>query len=244
MSKKQETELVPSNATTALAAPALPGELAERYKPGDGLERGNETGGINRLAIVQSASSPELKADYGEGAIILKSLGVTELIAAPGDSVTVIPVCKFVSWAKWADANEGTNQPVIDETMDPDSEIARKAKSRHDRTETYENDAKLKYQYVEHLNWLVVLPFGTLALVTFKESSWKTGIALSNTLRRTGGTIFQHRVKLFNELDRNKQGQAFRVWRAVLDDPAFVTDPEHLTHLAALREEAQRFAVV
>lgn len=148
---------------------------------------------LNRMAIVQGQSQREVKAKFGEGAVIIP---VAELKLGDKDvEFDAVPVMFFDEFITWNDRNDKTSPKIRDKSLDRASVIAQKSADPNLRQEAYGEEAsKFKMRHTHHLTFLVVIysgPYkGTLCAMSFSRGEFRKGMAFINAIkmRRINGT--------------------------------------------------------
>jgi len=206
------------NAEAALAVHAPPSYITAHGAVG--TEKINVATSTPRLVVVQAMSAADIKAEFGEGAMIVRPDNT--LAAALGERMTVNPVFRWVSWQKWADVKDSDAvPPIIAETFDAEHVIAKRARSSvfADRREEYGSGQRnLVYRYFESINMIIAVdggPLDGMVLVTsWRSAGHKHGAKLVRHIDRFGAQgvpIFGHRINLVAQGETNKAGQTYMV---------------------------------
>lgn len=190
MAKKTDTEL----ATSTDAPIVVPDWMQqEEVKGSDSLGDFMVT---PRITIVQAMSDHERKESFGEGGVAIMPDGIK--VAGMNEPFVVIPLIFWASWEVRSDLNDSTTPMIENSTQDPNSDIARKARNKDTREETYGNGFTRKY--VEALNFIVKIDSGEakgeLATISFSVGEHHTGSRLCGMLKRRPCSIFANRVEL------------------------------------------------
>lgn len=171
------------------------------------------------IRVVQKTSREELVAQFGAGTAILEESGVG-LARFEGESFTAVPVYAWREFSKLRDPRDTADGFVVDRTFDPVSEIAHKASDWSTRFEAYPGDDSKHYQFIEALNFALVIEsgegVGKVCVASFAKGSRKIGVALSRHVNRFAAepnrlAIYAHRLEMFVGKRTNKQGQAWFV---------------------------------
>lgn len=235
MTKKKDTDLAEVGTTTALAAPDfMMGETNE------GLEDVSKYQTTPRLTLIQGQSAPERKTEFGEGGVCVMPDGVK--VAGSGEEFVVIPLLFWATWECWSDINDQINPMVMETTMDEGSILARKAKNADLREEVYGDRNEFRKNYVECLNFVVLIEGGeadgTVATMTFSKGEHYSGSKLCSFLKRRKCPIYGNRIA-FKSNARTRNNRSW--WGFDFNNPedgnAFVTSEEKFMELKTMHRE-------
>lgn len=201
--------------TKALAktsAPQVPAHL--RDAPAEGLDNLGQYAQTPRVKIIQSQSmkdaTRELQDEFGIGAVVIMPERV--LVARAEEPIHVVPAFWWPSWARWPDLKDASGEAMI-ETMDPASEIAKRAKNPQLREEPYPNASDLKYKYVENLNFACEIQdgeaAGAVAVFAFNRGSHAVGRSICSYLKRRGVAIYGNVLRFECKITSNAAGQQY-----------------------------------
>lgn len=172
----------------------LPAHLRDQDQAG--LDTVSENLALNRLKVVQGQSAPELKKQFGEGSVII--VPTNEKVADPEEPFLITPIIHWVSFEKWSDFRDQQSSTIVEQTMNRDSELARRAENPKLRTEDYGDD--YKYSYVKSLNYIIELRSGSMqgehCIVSWSKGDFQLGRNLNSMLKRRGTAIFNNQVEL------------------------------------------------
>lgn len=141
---------------------------------------------VPRFKILQATTNNDLLKNFGVGSCIVRP-GDT-LVAKYGEEPSTfefVPLYFMTEYAKWRDL-KGSGPMILERSVDPGSELARKAASSDLRKELYPGmdgvpeDNKMYYSYVEHLRFIGVIygdhPLaGTPVTLSFERGEWRQG---------------------------------------------------------------------
>ena len=199
-----DTRIVPMDEPV----PEYPAEYA-----GEGLDAAGEpTVQMSRIKIIQAMTDAELKDQHGEGAAVVMPDGL--LLAAPGDRVTAHLIFLWQSFSKWRDTSDSPESPIVEETTDPTSALAKRCLDWRNRTEPYGDGTKREYRYVHAFNGYVWLPDVKMAAITsWSRGSHKIGRQLHQRITATRAPVYASVLTLWTERTKNKAGQPYWVLR-------------------------------
>lgn len=109
---------------------------------------------LQRVTVLQALGDPDLKRAYGEGVTLL--MPDKKPVAKLGEPFLFVPLFFFPEFVTWRDRNDKSDSAVVARSYDPTSPIARKAKNKETRRETYPGgapDKPFQYRHVEHLTF-------------------------------------------------------------------------------------------
>lgn len=181
---------------------------------GEGADEIEVTNILPRIRAVQGMTDQTIKNEFGEGAMFLSPDGI--LIAPKGGSIRANIIFPFRSWFRLRDINDPSPEgPIMDYTIDPNSELARVCSSPHHRTETYDN-GRFTARNVASYDFVVMLDSpvaGQLAIVSFNRGGWKIGSTLRDRIRqlghRHGYPVYAHIIELSAQLTSNRTGKSW-----------------------------------
>lgn len=224
----------------ALAAGAMPDWMREQQVEGtDMLGKYQST---PRLGIVQGSSKPERKAEHGEGGVAIFPDGLH--VAKMGEEFVIIPIIFWVTWEKWSDINDTSQQMVLETTQDETSDIALRAKDRLKRTESYKigsND--YKYKYVESLNFICLIDSGPakgeIVSMSFHIGEHRVGLTLSGNIKRRKNSIYGNRFSIKTSVRNrnNRSWYGFDINNPGDEAGGFVRDQAQYNNLRELHRE-------
>ena len=188
--KKETTEL-----TTSTDSPIVVPDWMQQEEV-KGVDSVGEFMVTPRMTIVQAMSDHERKEAFGEGGVAIMPDGIK--VASMDEPFVVIPLIFWASWEIRSDLNDSATPMIENSTQDPSSEVARKARCKDTREETYGNGFTRKY--VEALNFIVKIDSGEakgeLATISFSIGEHHTGSRLCGLLKRRPCSIFANRIEL------------------------------------------------
>jgi len=200
----ESTAIVPQN--TAVAVP----DWLRNQKP-EGIEAVGAYQNLARLKVVQAQSDEELQDELGLGSLVIVPDRV--LVATFEQPVKATPIFFWPSWALWRDANDQSGPPVVEETTDPSSKIALRAKSAQARVEPYPDNPGMKFTYREQLNFLFRIhegeAAGMLAVHAFSSGGHAEGARLCGYLKRKAVPIYANVIELIAGKKTNKQKKSW-----------------------------------
>jgi hypothetical protein len=196
----------------------VPSYLME-YAGSTGLENSGQYVRPPRLKIVQKQSGPPITDAFNAGDVIampqMLLLKAMEYVNnKPVDDITpltFVPVFWFPEWCTWNPiALKGTEPAVLERTLDPNSPLAKKSKSKATWTEDHPTLAGHKVRHVEHLVFVVVLDNGPMAGVpmthSFMRGEHNTGSALLSLARMRKAPLYVQRFQMTVSQRTNQQG--------------------------------------
>jgi hypothetical protein len=230
MAKKTETEL-----TTSTDAPIVVPDWMQQEEV-----KGADTLGdfmvTPRMTIVQAMSDHERKDAFGEGGVAIMPDGIK--VAGKDEPFVVIPLIFWASWEQRSDLNDSATPMIENSTQDPNSEVARKARNKDTREETYGNGFTRKF--VEALNFIVKIDSGEakgeLATISFSVGEHHTGSRLCGMLKRRPCSLFANRVELKTAVrQRNNRSWYGFEFNNPVDTP-IIQDKEVYDKLSAMHD--------
>lgn len=154
-----------------------------------------------RLKIVQKQSSEDLLKNFFVGDVIITpdndivcSMGRDDdgrPTESPGFLLT--PVYFFVEYCTWNPIElKGRSMAIRGRSIDPNGEIARKAKDPETRYEPHPTEANLKIRHVEHLNFLCLLEGSDdqAVILTFDRGDHRAGRVFCDLVVMRKASIF------------------------------------------------------
>lgn len=153
---------------------------------------------LPRIKVIQGMTKQELKDIFGEGSAIIRPGDA--LVAKKGEAFSFVPQFFFPEFCKWADRRDDEGQMILDRSLDPMSEIAKRARNAELRSEVYPEDAnkpadkQKRFRYVEHLNFPGVIYgksdlAGTAVVLSFSKGEFATGSNFIQAIRLRRETI-------------------------------------------------------
>lgn len=198
---KSNAEQVPAVVEEA----QLPDYLREL--PKDGVKQVTEYATVSRLKIIQAMSKDELKAQFAEGSAIISPDNIK--VAPFGEKFLVVPIYFWPSWEQRRDVNDTSGAMIVQQSYDPNSPLALKAKNVAERTEKYGD--KFEYKFTESLNFLCEIQDGDAAgcetLITFNIGSYKAGARLCKYLQRRAIAIYANKLAFIVKKVPNPAGR-------------------------------------
>ena len=172
---------------------------------------------VPRLVVVQKMSSEERIDAYGVGSVVAMPDGI--IVAGfnadekRGDPFVVAPLQWWPTWSQWRDPNDAQLPMVVAESLDPQSEVATKAKNFSTRQEPYTDNPKMSWRYVEGLNFAVEIQdpphAGVVAVASWSRGGHGEGKRLCGYIFRRGVDIYANRLTLQVESRTNRAGQTW-----------------------------------
>lgn len=162
-----------------------------------------------RLKIIQAqCRDDELKAS-GEGALFL--MPDRTFMAEPGQRFTATPVYFWASFARIRDNDDNGPETWIEhETTDATSDTARTAKDWDRREQPYPDNPKLKFTFVELLNFTLVMALDDIAVFTYMKGSHKIGRRLCSHVaqmaRKFDVSIYGTTLEFYTRKEPGKRG--------------------------------------
>jgi len=199
-----DTRIVPMDEPV----PEYPAEYAS-----EGLDAAGEpTVQMSRIKIVQAMTDAELKDQHGEGVALV--MPEEALLAAPGDKTAAHLIFLWQSFSKWCDRSDSTESPIVEETTDPTSPLAKRCLDWRNRTEPYGDGTKREYRYVHAYNAYLWLPDVKMtAIASWSRGSHKLGRQLHQRITATKAPVYANVLSLWTERTKNKAGQPYWVLR-------------------------------
>lgn len=151
MSKRNE----PSTNVTRVAPPSWMDEEAAIDKSVEGMSSFRV---LPRLKVVQALSNEAFRDAAGDGGVILVPGGT--VVCRKGETFLFVPLLFWAEYCKWKDLRDKSGTPVLDRSMDPSSELARRASDSKLWEQEYAGgppERPFKYRYVEHLTFAGVI---------------------------------------------------------------------------------------
>jgi len=232
-------------------AEALPAHLAGGPVEDTGLDATLQYVRPPRLKIIQKQSATDLLAKFDVGDIILaesqtlvsqvlKNAGGKPDPAQGGAPFHFVPVFFFTEYCLWNPYMPGTLPPIRARSLDPLSEIAKRAKNSELWYEPCPESKEGKpMRYCEHLVFVVSLlgeQFfkGDLFAISFLRGSFKYGVKMSGLLNARRHPTSGHKLPMWSGQFMGRsvydpgKGQG-DYWAMFVDNPtavsAYVQDP-------------------
>lgn len=184
-----------------------------------------------RLKIIQGSASPELKAEFNEGDLIISpqnilvspvKLNDNQKPTGEGEPFAFVPVCWFIDYLVENPIDyKGTEPYIRDRSTDPNSDIGRRARNPDTWTAPHPErpvDAQGKHQFIRFVECynFVVFPLGIDELagmpivLSFSKTTHKVGSNLASLLSmRGGGPIYGHVFQLHSKAENNAKGDYY-----------------------------------
>ncbi len=241
--KKKAATKKATTTTTDLARPADSALVIPDWMQSEaivGVEQVGEHMTTPRLVIVQAMSEEERKEAFGEGGVAIMPDGVK--IADKGEEFVAIPLVFWPSWEIWSDINDATAPMIEDSTQDPNSDIARRARTKDAREEMYGDG--FKRRFVESLNFIVLIDsgpaVGEVASLSFNVGEHYTGSKLCGMLKRRPCSIFANRIafKTASRKRNNRSWYGFDFNNPETDP--IIQDKEQYDKLASMHADLTR----
>ncbi|HKX46184.1 MAG TPA: hypothetical protein VJP77_05740 [Planctomycetota bacterium] len=190
-----------TNERTDLATRAdIPAYLAKTKA--EGLDVLAEYQQLQRLKVVQGMTDADLRREFPVGSLVLSP--ERSLVAKPREAVEASLLYFWPSWEKWADMTdtEQGGRPLAS-SLDPTSDVARKAKDFERRKEAYADNTDKRqrfYRFVESLNFALMIDTGpaagAVAVLPYNKGSHKFGARLCGYLKRRAVAVYANRIEL------------------------------------------------
>lgn len=199
------------------------------------------------LKIIQKQSDDEVLALFGIGAAILvpDRILVLEPEAAP---VRVVPIYFYIEFLKLSSIKlKGIEQMIVDRSLDPNSDIARRAADRslwfedHPQYSTHPEKDAYRYRNVEALSFLCMFQEEHLQtafpfVLSFMKGSYGKGQQFCNQIsmrkRPLFGCVFD--LSIDPTLGKNSQGEWRRFLTANPPEMPWVGDPAEYAQYKAM----------
>jgi hypothetical protein len=147
---------------------------------------------LPRLKKIQQMTDTALKEQFGEGSVILAPGNA--MVVSKAESFQVVPLFFYTEFCKWKDRKDAESNMILERSFDPDSDVARKARSEKGRYEVYAEDVgkpaekQKKYRYVEHLVFPSVIygdhPLAkTECILSFEKGEFSNGRNFSTAIK-------------------------------------------------------------
>ena len=266
---RKENEIMSENLpATQQSSQHLPAYLQKLKQEQDGLPESlkqlQQYWTPDRVKIVQAQSGEQFKKQFNVGDTVLVPQML--LIAKVGQPFWVTPIFMYTEFCVWNPYGLKGQLPVIRErTFDPNSPIARKAKSRKEE-ELYaicpeapkgkQGDQLYKLRYCEHINWLAALRFNKEKpdhpahrhinipiLFSFHHSGFFEGRNLSTLIINRGVHTFAGQYQFVTEDKTNSKGtwKGFTITNPSLDSgmSSFVENEEEYQNFESVYNRIQ-----
>lgn len=185
-----------------------------------------------RLKIVQ-AMSKEPFDQWAKGTVVVVPQMVVfadaDVATKKGTPFKFVPIFFYPEWVQ---TNPLSKSPFIRErSLDPTSDLARKAKNRETWVETHPEDPSLVVTNREHLNF-VVMPYdhpmeGTLCVLTFARANFRDGTNLAAMIKMRKASIFGQVFEANTKERSNDKGQWYGLDLNISAETPFVTAEEY-----------------
>lgn len=175
----------------------------------DFIKRGHDREGFDRvsefvspplLKIIQRQSSDDLLERYGKASVVLMPSEV--FIASADEPFFFIPLLMYPEWVTWSPYELKDQLPtILDRTLDPNSELAAKAKDRNrwferdyhhgdriigDSARDNDDPWGKPVRHVEHLTFIIALAnpaYGYVpCIMSFSKGSYRIGRNFCNLI--------------------------------------------------------------
>ena len=195
----------------------VPDFIASATDAPKGLEEVQKVMQPSIMRVVQALTQDEIVArDQVPGDVVLmpERTCVFDSKAETIKPTRIVPVFFFTEWCVWNPLKTKGQLPFIRErSMDPNGDIARKAKTPDLRKEPCPEMPTESLRYMEHLTYLVVLmeESGPPApvLLSFVSGEHKTGRRFANMIVSRGVPIYAGAYEFITSERRNPQGKWF-----------------------------------
>jgi hypothetical protein len=181
---------------------ALPEHLKGRAIVG--VEELNKYVVLPRIKVVQKQAADQLLQQFNIGDVVITPTfslvcPYTNTDKSPGDPWYFTPLYFFANWAVWSPISlRGQVPMILEETSDPESEIARRARSKNkdDRFVDMDKEGfpRERKRYVEQLNYVITLQRHDLAdmpmMLTCSKGEHFSGSKMSNLVQARKSSIF------------------------------------------------------
>lgn len=186
---------------------------------------------VSMIKLVQKQSANELLEEFGMGQPILNP----EMIPIPSP-FKFVPVLFYPQWMKWAPLESG--EGILDSSLDPHSEVARKAQNRATWFED-RDDGKGKNRYVEHLNFIVLLPevHSAPVVLSFAKGEHRTGRRLANLIKVRNAPIYSGVYTATPKLRPPRSGNQW--YGFDIDNAGWVSSQEEFDTYKAIYEDVK-----
>lgn len=203
---KKKNEIAIATESTDLAVPEWLQEVDET-----GLETASQFIQPARIKLIQTQTKAPLKGKFQPGdavlmpqEMLLSAMSYEGATASTSEPFTFVPLFFF---PEWLSCNKyGVDPFIIERTIDPNSPIARKAKSAQHRKEG-------DIRHVEVLNFLIKLDhemYGELPVVlSFSKGGWRTGSNFLTLMKMRRGPIWSMRFQGSVSLKSNSNDDEF-----------------------------------
>lgn len=142
---------------------------------------------LPRLKIIQGLTKPELKAEFGEGAVVI--VPGAQLVCPNDGSFDFVPLFFFPEYIKWADRRDSSQNAIVEKTLDKSSELANICRDPERRTEPYGQQNKKgeqpwEYRYVEHLCFVgLIRGTNDPVVLSFQRGDFGVGRSLISMIK-------------------------------------------------------------
>jgi len=183
---------------------------------------------IPRALMVQALSSDELKAQFGEGSLVIAS--ASAVLAEKEQSFHVVPLFYFDEYITWRDRRDKTGQPIIARTFDDNHEIAILSETPAKRVELYDGgppENPWKMHHAHHRNFACMVYGdhqlgGTSVVLSFAKGEAMSGVnwinaCLTRKIAGQSAPLWSQVWKLSVVKKTNKHGNKW--WGLVASAP-------------------------
>lgn len=154
--------------------------LASEAKQDTSLDSLQEYRRVPTLRIVQGMTKREVKQQIGEEGNLFLNPGIIP-ICGPEVWLPIVPVFMYTEFRKYSDIQDPDTPTVLDRTFDHSSELATICRDFDRNRETYGQEGKYEYKYMEVLVWLSTIyskdhpQYGSVFAVEFQSKNFKNG---------------------------------------------------------------------
>jgi len=176
-----------------------------------------------RLKVVQPMSSEQYTEKFNKGDVVLAPQlvlvapitmdSVTKRPTKSGQPFNFVPLFFFPEYLAWNPLeSKGTLPAVRERSLDPQSEIARKARNPETREEPCPEVARAVIRYQEHLNFIMLLvntgdTAGIPVVASFSRGEHRTGTNLASLIAMRRAPIFGCVFEATSKLRSNSKGE-------------------------------------
>ena len=175
-----------------------------------------------RLKVVQPLSGEQYTEKFNSGDVVLAPQlvlvapiimdSVTKRPTKSGQPFNFVPVFFFPEYLAWNPLeSKGTLPAVRERSLDPQSDIARKARNPQTREEPCPEVAKAVIRYQEHLNFIMMLmgtgdTAGIPVVMSFSRGEHRSGTNLASLIAMRRAPIFGCVFEATSRLRTNSKG--------------------------------------
>lgn len=249
----QQQQMIPAQQQAQLPATVqapLPAHLTLAEGQSDGLEILNQYVQPPRVKIVQPLSGEPFNA-HPAGTVLSVGGAEMKVIAEigfdsrsrrsieDGNPFYFVSLFFFPEYCAWNDFKlKGTVPAIRERSTDPNSEVAKRAKSPALREENDPEHDKMKIRYVEHLNHIIMLYhpdfWGTPHILSFARAEHKSGCNFAGLVRMRRAPLFGCNWQGATKYRDNGKGQWYG-WN--MTNPQ-ITDPNIEGYISPWVEDA------